>query len=121
MPLKSAPPALLAPLLPKTPLCVSKFVHSSTLTSTLIALPSMNQVLCAVNMCPMSNVRAHGGRHARLCVQHGGFVVGHVLAVCRGKWAAAAPTLWHRIIIKTVREAQRRAFSRVFVHLAFSG
>ena len=85
------------------PLCVSRFVLFSTLTSTLIAIPYMVRVLCAVNRCPMSNVKAHGGRHARLCVQHGRFVFAHVLAFCREKWATAALTLWHRILTKHVR------------------
>ena len=74
----------------------------------VIAVISLNFILCALNMCLMSNVRAHVARHAQLCLQHSRFVYGHVLIFCRGKRATAALTLWHPPIIKYVREAQRR-------------
>lgn len=118
---KEGAPFLFCFASPQTPLCVSKFVHSRSLTITLIAVLSLNSIVCAVNMCLMSIARAHGGRHARLCVHYGRFGCEHVLDFCRGRCAPAALTLWHLLIIKKVREAQRRAISRVFVHLAFSG
>jgi hypothetical protein len=72
-------------------------------------------------MCLNPKLRAQGGSRGRLVVQHGLVVSGHVLVLCRENRATAALILLHHLGNKMIREAQRRAFPRVFMHLAFSG
>jgi hypothetical protein len=66
-------------------------------------------------------LKAQGGSRGRLSVQHGPVVNGQVLVLCRENHATAALILLHHLSNKMIREAQRRAFPRVFMHLAFSG